>query len=104
LDDLSNSAPAVRGYIIRKLEFQQQQLADAMDKALDQVIDDDVLRLIFTACHPVLVAGLDALDIAGADFRRNWPGLWSVKGSWTVTVADSGFTVDSELLESRPQS
>ena len=26
----------------------------AMDHALDQVIDDDVLRLIFTACHPVL--------------------------------------------------
>jgi predicted RNA polymerase sigma factor len=25
-----------------------------MDQALDQVIDDDVLRLIFTACHPVL--------------------------------------------------
>jgi predicted RNA polymerase sigma factor len=25
-----------------------------MDHALDQLIDDDVLRLIFTACHPVL--------------------------------------------------
>jgi len=25
-----------------------------MDQALDLVIDDDVLRLIFTACHPVL--------------------------------------------------
>jgi RNA polymerase sigma-70 factor (ECF subfamily) len=25
-----------------------------MEQALDQVIDDDVLRLIFTACHPVL--------------------------------------------------
>jgi RNA polymerase sigma-70 factor (ECF subfamily) len=41
--------------ITRELELQQQQLADAMDHALDQVIDDDVLRLIFTACHPVLV-------------------------------------------------
>jgi RNA polymerase sigma factor (sigma-70 family) len=40
--------------ITRELEFQQQQLAEAMDQALDQVIDDDVLRLIFTACHPVL--------------------------------------------------
>jgi RNA polymerase sigma-70 factor, ECF subfamily len=40
--------------ITRELEFQQQQLADAMDQALDQVIDDDILRLIFTACHPVL--------------------------------------------------
>jgi predicted RNA polymerase sigma factor len=40
--------------ISRELEFRQQQLGDAMDRALDQVIDDDVLRLIFTACHPVL--------------------------------------------------
>jgi predicted RNA polymerase sigma factor len=23
---------------------------------MDQVIDDDILRLIFTACHPVLTA------------------------------------------------
>ena len=42
------------GEIARELEFQQQRLGDAMDQALDQVIDDDVLRLIFTACHPVL--------------------------------------------------
>jgi RNA polymerase sigma-70 factor (ECF subfamily) len=40
--------------ITRELEHQQQQLGKAMDRALDQVIDDDVLRLIFTACHPVL--------------------------------------------------
>ena len=50
--------------ITRELEFQQQQLADAMDQALDQVIDDDVLRLIFTACHPVLaVEGRIALTL-----------------------------------------
>jgi RNA polymerase sigma-70 factor (ECF subfamily) len=42
------------GEIARELEYQQQRLGDAMDHALDQVIDDDVLRLIFTACHPVL--------------------------------------------------
>ena len=42
------------GEIARELEYQQQQLGEAMDRALDQVIDDDVLRLIFTACHPVL--------------------------------------------------
>jgi hypothetical protein len=35
----------------RELEFQQQRLGEAMDQALDQVIDDDVLRRIFTACH-----------------------------------------------------
>jgi RNA polymerase sigma-70 factor, ECF subfamily len=40
--------------ITRELEFQQQQLGNALDHSLDQVIDDDVLRLIFTACHPVL--------------------------------------------------
>jgi predicted RNA polymerase sigma factor len=35
-----------------------------MDQALDQVIDDDVLRLIFTACHPMLaVEGRVALTL-----------------------------------------
>lgn len=42
------------GEVARELEFRQQQLADAMDQSLDRVIDDDILRLIFTACHPVL--------------------------------------------------
>lgn len=44
------------GEIARELQVQQQRLGEAMDQALDQVIDDDVLRLIFTACHPVLAA------------------------------------------------
>ncbi len=64
--------------IARDLEAQQQQLSDAMDHALDQVIDDDVLRLIFTACHPVLtmegrvaltlrlIGGLGTAEIARA--------------------------------------
>ena len=35
-----------------------------MEHSLDQVIDDDVLRLIFTACHPVLaVEGRIALTL-----------------------------------------
>ena len=52
------------GEITRELEFQQEQLGEAMDQALDQVIDDDVLRLIFTACHPVLaVEGRVALTL-----------------------------------------
>src|SRR6202789_1999402 len=52
------------GEIGRELEFQQQRLGDAMDQALDQVIDDDVLRLIFNACHPVLaVEGRVALTL-----------------------------------------
>lgn len=50
--------------ISRELEAQQQQLGEAMDQALDQVIDDDVLRLIFTACHPLLpVEGRVALTL-----------------------------------------
>lgn len=64
--------------IARELELQQQQLSDALDQALDQVIDDDVLRLIFTACHPVvavegrialtlrLICGLTTAEIARA--------------------------------------
>src|ERR1044071_7077159 len=47
-----------------ELQGQQQRLGEAMDRALDQVIDDDVLRLIFTACHPVLaVEGRVALTL-----------------------------------------
>ena len=50
--------------IAREIEGQQQRLGEAMDQALDQVIDDDVLRLIFTACHPVLaVEGRIALTL-----------------------------------------
>lgn len=64
--------------IARELEAQQQRLGEAMDQALDQVIDDDVLRLIFTACHPVLavegqitltlrlIGGLTTAEIARA--------------------------------------
>src|SRR5579862_2531026 len=52
------------GEIARELEWQQQQLGDALEHSLDQVIDDDVLRLIFTACHPVLsVEGRTALTL-----------------------------------------
>jgi predicted RNA polymerase sigma factor len=50
--------------IARELEWQQQRLGDALEHSLDQVIDDDVLRLIFTACHPVLaVKGRIALTL-----------------------------------------
>ena len=50
--------------IARELKVQEQRLGEAMDQALDQVIDDDVLRLIFTACHPILaVEGRIALTL-----------------------------------------
>ena len=64
--------------IARELEVQQQRIGEEMDQALDQVIDDDILRLIFTACHPILavegrialtlrlVAGLTTTEIARA--------------------------------------
>ena len=68
--------------IARELEWQQQRLGDALEQSLDkwmaQVIDDDILRLIFTACHPVLamegrialtlrmIGGLTTAEIARA--------------------------------------
>ena len=49
--------------IARELQV-EQRLGEALDQALDQVIGDDVLRLIFTACHPVLaVEGRVALTL-----------------------------------------
>ena len=66
LDSLRRGRMLVQKHeeITRELEFQQQQLADALEHSLDQVIDDDVLRLIFTACHPVLaVEGRIALTL-----------------------------------------
>lgn len=64
--------------LARELQGEQQRLGEAMDRALDQVIDDDVLRLIFTACHPALtlegrvaltlrlIGGLTTAEIARA--------------------------------------
>lgn len=50
--------------ITRELEEQQQRLADALEHSVDQVIDDDILRLIFTACHPIVaVEGRIALTL-----------------------------------------
>ena len=66
LDSLRRGRMLVQKHeeITRELQFQQEQLADALEHSLDQVIDDDVLRLIFTACHPVLaVEGRVALTL-----------------------------------------
>jgi RNA polymerase sigma factor (sigma-70 family) len=66
IDSLRRSRALVQKHeeIARELQVQQQRLGEAMDQALDQVIDDDVLRLIFTACHPVLaVEGRVALTL-----------------------------------------
>src|SRR4029453_13181771 len=40
--------------ITRELEDRPQRLAYELEHSLEQVIADDILRLIFTACHPVL--------------------------------------------------
>jgi len=80
IDSLRRSRMLVhkRQDIARELESQQQQLGDALERSLDQVIDDDILRLVFTACHPVLpvearialtlrvIGGLTTAEIARA--------------------------------------
>lgn len=38
----------------RELETQQDQGVSELDTALDDDVGDDLLRLVFTACHPVL--------------------------------------------------
>src|SRR5919201_6490578 len=38
----------------RELELQQELAAPDLDAAIDDHIGDDLLRLVFTACHPVL--------------------------------------------------
>src|SRR6185312_4174480 len=40
--------------IARELEDQQDMAASELDDKLDDDIGDDLLRLVFTACHPVL--------------------------------------------------
>src|ERR1700683_1366022 len=40
----------------RRLESQRGEAAPDLDTALDDDVGDDLLRLIFTACHPVLTA------------------------------------------------
>src|SRR5688500_16111511 len=40
----------------RELEVQQDLALADFDEALDDDIGDDLLRLVFTACHPVLSA------------------------------------------------
>ncbi|MDH6590801.1 RNA polymerase sigma factor (sigma-70 family) [Variovorax sp. TBS-050B] len=60
LDHLRHSQLAERkaGEIGRELDAQheiaQADFAEAVDAALDDDIGDDLLRLVFTACHPVL--------------------------------------------------
>lgn len=50
--------------VTRELEAQQQRLGEELEQSFDQVIDDDILRLLFIACHPVLaIEGRIALTL-----------------------------------------
>src|SRR5437899_188591 len=55
LDDLRRRSMLARKHemLIRDLEQEQQTMPDP-DAALDDDIGDELLRLIFTACHPLL--------------------------------------------------
>src|SRR5690242_13319395 len=104
--------------IARDLHAQQQRLGDAMDRALDQVIDDDVLRLIFTACHPVLaiegrvaltlrlIGGLTTAEIARAFLvPEKTMGQRIFRAKKTLSEADLTFeTPSGEELHRRVKS
>jgi RNA polymerase sigma factor (sigma-70 family) len=40
-----------------ELEARQEATADVLDEAIDDDVGDDLLRLVFTACHPMLSTG-----------------------------------------------
>ncbi|HEX3448509.1 MAG TPA: RNA polymerase sigma factor [Isosphaeraceae bacterium] len=40
--------------LAHRLEIEQENAATALDAVLDDDVGDDLLRLVFTACHPVL--------------------------------------------------
>ncbi|MGC4051731.1 MAG: RNA polymerase sigma factor [Paludibaculum sp.] len=104
--------------LARELQGQQQRLGEAMDRALDQVIDDDVLRLIFTACHPVLpvegrvaltlrlVGGLTTAEIARAFLASEKTiGQRIFRAKKTLSEAEVPFeTPRGEDLQGRVQS
>jgi RNA polymerase sigma factor (sigma-70 family) len=102
----------------RELEAQQQRLGAAMDQALDRVIDDDVLRLIFTACHPALavegrvaltlrlIGGLSTAEIARAFLvSEKTMGQRIFRAKKTLSEAQVAFeTPRGEELRSRVSS
>src|SRR3984957_22945 len=56
IDRLRRSKLLERKYIelVHELEAEQEQAGSKLEAALDDPIGDDLLRLMFTACHPVL--------------------------------------------------
>ncbi len=120
IDSLRRSRMLIQKHseIARELEWQQHQLGDALEQSLDQVIDDDVLRLIFTACHPVLalegrialtlrlIGGLTTSEIARAFLvPEKTLGQRVSRAKKTLTEAHVPFeTPSGDELRSRVES
>jgi predicted RNA polymerase sigma factor len=74
----------------------QQQLAHhielnatASDEVADETFDDDMLRLIFTCCHPSFAAEVQCADIADGvwlDHRTGRASLPRERGSDVATA------------------
>lgn len=104
--------------ITRELEAQQQRLGEEMEQSFDQVIDDDILRLLFTACHPVLaiegrialtlriLGGLSTTEIARAFLvPEKTMGQRITRAKKTLTEANVPFeTPSANELQQRVQS
>ena len=70
--------PGIHAQVSHELEMEQEDSATAFEQAADEGIGDELLRLIFMACHPLLsteartaltlrvVAGLSTAEIARA--------------------------------------
>ena len=70
--------PGIHAQVSHELEMEQEDSATAFEEAADEEIGDELLRLIFMACHPLLsteartaltlrvVAGLSTAEIARA--------------------------------------
>ena len=99
----------------RTLEIQQQTAGAEIDAVIDDTVGDDLLRLIFTACHPVLSAearvaltlrllgGLTTEEIARA-FLVPEPTIAQriVRAKRTLTAAQVPFEVpDKAALAAR---
>jgi RNA polymerase sigma factor (sigma-70 family) len=56
IDGMRRSArfDARRGEIEARAEAKQESVVEALEEALDDNVGDDLLRLVFVACHPVL--------------------------------------------------
>src|SRR5216684_3135238 len=59
----------------RELEAQQELAVPDLDAAIDDTVGDDLLRLVFISCHPVLSPEAHVALARRPDHRRNRPRL-----------------------------